>query len=116
MNRQHLTWQAPFGMVADLVDLAMFRFSSLRSLNKFRQIRHEATRAKARTLIETGTYLGVTTRRCAKVFDRVITIELDPTLAAQAKQYLSDLSHVECHQVLPRTPLDAISRLTAQAA
>lgn len=98
MNRQHRTWQAPFGLVADLYDLAALRFSSLRSLNKFRQIRHEAKRAGARVLIETGTYLGVTTRRCAAVFDRVLTIELDQQLAEQAKTYLSDLTNVEVFQ------------------
>lgn len=105
MNRQDRTWQAPFGMVVDFLELARFRFATMRSLNKFRQIRHEARRVGARTLIETGTYLGVTTRRCARVFDRVLTIELDEKLARQASRYLADLPHVEVVQG------DAVRRL-----
>jgi len=98
MNRQDRTWQAPFGMVVDFFELARFRFATMRSLNKFRQIHHEAKRVRAKTLIETGTYLGVTTRRCARVFDRVLSIELDPKLAQQASAYLADLRHVEVLQ------------------
>lgn len=98
MNRQDRTWQAPFGMVVDFVELARFRFATMRSLNKFRQIKHEAVRVGATTLIETGTYLGVTTRRCASAFDRVLTVELDEQLARQASAYLADLPHVEVLQ------------------
>jgi hypothetical protein len=97
MNRQDRTWQAPLGLLADVYDIVTFRFSALRSLNKFRQIRHEARRCGARTFIETGAYLGVTTRRCAPIFERVLTIEIDAALAARARAYLSDHGNVEVH-------------------
>src|SRR5262249_43784864 len=47
-----------------------------------------ARRTAARYLIETGTFRGVTAARCAGNFHRVITIELNATLASLSRQYL----------------------------
>lgn len=48
----------------------------------------------SRTLVETGTFLGVTTERGSKVFESVVTIELCPDLAARAKERLKKLKNV----------------------
>jgi hypothetical protein len=50
---------------------------------------------RSRVFIETGTLFGDTARRAAAVFERVITIELDPSLADRAAVALRDLPHVE---------------------
>src|SRR5262245_55352658 len=43
----------------------------------------------ARVLIETGTYEGEMARRCRRSFREIVTIELDPALAAQARRRLA---------------------------
>jgi protein-L-isoaspartate O-methyltransferase len=53
---------------------------NLHSYMKYKVLRRLGQRTDARCLIETGTFLGVTAARCARVFDRVFTIELDATL------------------------------------
>ena len=55
-------------------------------------------KTKSTVLIETGTYLGVTTKRCSPIFDKIYTIELDHKLAEQAKSYLSNNKNVEVIQ------------------
>jgi hypothetical protein len=45
-------------------------------------------------LIETGTYRGVTTHRCAPHFERIYTIEIEPELARKATEYLAPFRHV----------------------
>lgn len=47
------------------------------------------------TWVETGTYLGETTRHLARRARRVYTIEPSPQLAARAKQSLSGCSNVD---------------------
>lgn len=42
------------------------------------------------TLVETGTYLGDTVNACLPHFDRIYTIELDPTLAGRARARFAD--------------------------
>ena len=45
--------------------------------------------------VETGTYLGITTREAAKNFRRVHTIELDPTILERTKAELSKFKNVD---------------------
>ncbi|MGD9669400.1 MAG: hypothetical protein AB7U75_10130 [Hyphomicrobiaceae bacterium] len=51
--------------------------------------------ARAKTAIEVGSFKGVTTRRLSYLFDKVISIELDPTLHAEAKTRCADRPNVE---------------------
>ncbi|OLE96985.1 MAG: hypothetical protein AUG75_13605 [Cyanobacteria bacterium 13_1_20CM_4_61_6] len=46
--------------------------------------------------VETGTYRGWSARRLARVFPRVVTIELSPQLHQTAMKTLRDLPNVEC--------------------
>jgi hypothetical protein len=49
-------------------------------------------------LIETGTYLGVTTKRCASLFRNIYTVELNEQLAEQASVYLKNHKNIEVLQ------------------
>jgi hypothetical protein len=98
MNSRH-TWAA--GLVGFLID--QLRFASgtpanLHSLMKFRVLRALARRVGANCLVETGTFMGVTAARCARVFETVLTVELDAKLAAQAKSSLAKYRNVTVFQ------------------
>lgn len=96
MNRQGSFFAALGGHAVDLARLARFQVANPHSYSKTRQIKAFGRRIGAKQFIETGTYLGNTTMRCSGTFEKVITIELDPGLFKQAKQYLSKRSNVEC--------------------
>jgi hypothetical protein len=49
----------------------------------------------ARTLVETGTNVGNSAALAARMFERVVTIEKDPTLHATARARYGDLRNVE---------------------
>jgi hypothetical protein len=96
MNKQGASLSAAAGHIVDLYRLFRFEPTNPHSYSKFRQIKALAQRSGARTLIETGTYVGNTAMRCSTVFERVITIELDADLYRQASRYLSRRKNVEC--------------------
>jgi hypothetical protein len=98
MNRPGAHFQAVAGHLVDLYRLATFRFLNPHSYTKFRQLKNVARQVGARTVIETGTYRGVTARRCSSAFERVYTIELDQALAAESTRYLADRKNVEVIQ------------------
>jgi hypothetical protein len=98
MNKQNQELQAIAGHLLDLYKLASFTFSNPHSYTKFRAITSIQKKVNAKTFIETGTYLGVTTRRCAPHFENVYTIELDPELAKKAGIFLNTKKNVEVLQ------------------
>jgi hypothetical protein len=98
MNHQNREFQAVMGHLLDLYRLAAFKFSNPHSYTKFRAINSLRKQVSAKIFIETGTYLGVTTRRCAPMFEKVYTIELDQKLAQQAKDFLAPNGNVEVLQ------------------
>lgn len=63
-------------------------------LIKQRTIKSYAHEFHLVTLVETGTYLGEMVEATSRLFQRIFSIELDPTLYAQAKQKFSKLKHV----------------------
>jgi predicted O-methyltransferase YrrM len=80
---------------------------NLHSYMKFLALRSLAKRTGARSLIEAGTFRGVTSGRCAGVFERVLTVELDEELARRAALYLKRFPNVEVFhgdavELLPR--------------
>jgi len=72
-------WQAhPYGMIPP-------------AAVKHAIIRHYARRFGTRVLVETGTFLGDTVYALRPSFDRIISIELDPQLAAKAmRRFVKD--------------------------
>ena len=48
--------------------------------------------------VETGTYLGSTAKVMAERFDRVSTVELEPTIHARAAAQLAAHTNVRCYQ------------------
>jgi len=95
MNRQGSDLKAVAGHIVDFFRLARFTFQNPHSLTKVRQIRSIGRKSGARYMIESGTYLGNTARRCANAFDKIITVEIDQTLASTASSYLAKWPNVE---------------------
>lgn len=107
MNQQNQNLQAYVGHVLDLYQIASFNFKNPRSYTKFRQIKSLQKKTNASIFIETGTFLGVTTKRCVPIFSNLYTIELDKKLAEKAKIFLAKKKNVEVIQgdvleVLPK--------------
>lgn len=73
----------------DLVDIIRRRFVHPHSYTKFLVIRALAKRAGASTFIEAGTFRAVNAERCAAIFRKVYTVELDPDLARAARERLA---------------------------
>src|SRR3569832_2297469 len=61
-------------------------------------IRDYAKNFNTQILIETGTYLGDMVHAMKKSFSRIISFELDQTLAAQAQQRFANDNHIEIVQ------------------
>jgi hypothetical protein len=83
------------GYVADVFQIASFRFSNPHSLMKFFQIDALRKRTGATQFIEAGTYLGLTAERCSRTFQKVYTIELDPQLVRKASLRLKRHKNIE---------------------
>jgi hypothetical protein len=98
MNQQNRDIQAYFGHILDLYRIASFNFNNPHSYTKFCQIKSWQKITNASVFIETGTFLGVTTKRCATIFDKLHTIELDKNLAEQATKFLSIHKNIEVIQ------------------
>ncbi len=99
------------GHLLDLYDSARMDFKNPRSVTKLRVLKKIGRLTGARTLVETGTFHGVTTRRAARSFPRVVTIELEPVLAASAARNLASYPNVFCKEgnavdVLPEVLTD----------
>jgi len=86
------------GYIIDYYRLYRLNFTNPHSYLKFKIIDRVRRQCGSNILIETGTFKGVTTLRCSKVFDRVYTIEIDKKLSDQAKAYLSHRDNVEMLQ------------------
>src|SRR6266566_3352015 len=98
MNKLYLYCRGFAGYIQDLYRIARMNFSNPHSYTKFLVINKLRKSTGATVLIEAGTYRGITTTRCSSVFDKVYSIELDPTLAAAAKKYLSRKKNVNVIQ------------------
>lgn len=98
MNKLYLYCRGFAGYIQDLYRIAGMNFSNPHSFTKFLIINKLRKSTGATVLVEAGTYRGITTARCSSVFDKVYSIELDPTLAAAAKKFLSKKKNVNVIQ------------------
>lgn len=94
MNSQMRRWQAWGGYFIDILRLAKGETINPHSYLKFLRLKRLGERLGAVTLIETGTYLGVTAYRSSFSFDHVYTIEVGKDLADRAKAFLRNRSNV----------------------
>lgn len=108
MNKPDRNLQAFIGHFLDLYKIASFNFINPHSYTKFRQIKSIQEKTSSTVFIETGTYRGVTTKRCSSLFDKIYTIELDEKLAVEAAAYLADKKHVE---VIQGDALEALPKI-----
>jgi hypothetical protein len=67
------------------------------SLTKLHNLLRAKARTGATTVIEVGSFRGVTTRRLARHFEYVHSIEIDPALFAEAKQRCAGQGNVAMH-------------------
>lgn len=76
------------GLVLD--EVAKFRNLPFvpHSLTKLRNLQTCKKLTGATSVVEIGTYKGVTTRRLSRIFDQVVTVEIDAALHAQAVERL----------------------------
>ncbi len=58
------------------------------------EIRKLVQRFEINTIIETGTFLGGTTKKLAEMANQVYTIELDPENVSEASEFLKDTNNV----------------------
>lgn len=94
MNKPGRVFAAAAGYTVDLYRLARAQAGNPHSYMKYLALRALAKRTGARCLIETGTFRGVTTARCAGYFERVVTIELDAALARESAVRLANHRNV----------------------
>jgi len=78
---------------------------------KVRAVLDSARRHNIQVLVETGTCLGETVRKCRRRFQRIYTIELSEQLAAEAARRLANYSHV---QVLQGDTADVLPQVVGQ--
>jgi len=95
MNKASKLPKAYIGHIVDLYRIARWTFHNPHSYTKYRAINNLRKVTEAKTFIETGTFRGLTAKRCARVFDQVLTIELDDKLYAEASDYLAPLPNVK---------------------
>lgn len=88
MNKPSRRWQAIGGYFLDLYRFARGKFENPHSYLKFVHLKRVAQQTGATVLIETGTYLGLTSYRCSFVFQNVFTIEISQQLATAAARFL----------------------------
>lgn len=79
------------GSLVDLLNILRRRFTNPHSYTKFLVLRAIAQRTGADTFVEAGTFRAVNAERCARVFRKVFTVELDAELAAAARARLATL-------------------------
>ncbi|MBW4454664.1 MAG: hypothetical protein KME55_19210 [Nostoc indistinguendum CM1-VF10] len=112
MNKQNKNFEAFIGHLVDLYNIATFKFvNAPHSYTKFRAIKASQIATQSKTFIEVGTYLGVTTRRCAPFFENVYTIELNKELADKANSFLKPNKNI---QVFQGDTLDILPELLRQ--
>jgi Ribosomal RNA adenine dimethylase len=67
------------------------------SLTKLHNLRTTRSLSGATTVVEIGTYKGVTTRRLSRMFEKVVTIEIDEKLYNYARERCASRRNIVFH-------------------
>ena len=94
MNKQGSLFAPLVGRAIDLYRLANYQLANPHSLAKVGLIKEIQKRHQASTFIESGTYLGVTTKRLHRCFNKIYTFEIDAKLASRAKKFLDSYTNI----------------------
>lgn len=89
MRRFIINLKGWMGYLTDLFRLMTFDSRNPHNYTKFQMIRSVKRKSNSKIFIEAGTYHGVTADRCARIFDRVYTVELNRDLARKSADFLS---------------------------
>jgi len=65
---------------------------------KRRIIKEYASRYKIKSFIESGTYMGDTVEDCKRIFKKIASIELDPSLYQGAKKRFENDNHITIYK------------------
>jgi len=85
------------------------------SLTKLRNLKTCQKLTGATSVVEIGTYKGVTTRRLSSIFDQVVTVEIDAALHAQAVDRLKRKANVRLIHGDGVSALPAIAKEVSEA-
>lgn len=86
------------GRLVDIYRIWASEVCKPHSKTKFEVIKKIKKECEAKTLVETGTYLGVTARRSSNLFENVFTIELSKELANRARKKFRNIDNIEVVQ------------------
>jgi predicted O-methyltransferase YrrM len=85
------------GYLLDLWSRIRNRPFTPHSLTKLHNLRTARILSGAKTVIEIGTYKGVTTKRLSRLFDKVVTVEIDAKLFEEAKRRCARCNNITFH-------------------
>lgn len=95
MNDPKTFIEPVIGFVADILAKIRNRPFVPHSLMKLQNLKVSRDMTGAKTIVEIGSFKGITTRRLSYLFDRVISVEIDPVLHGIAQQRCGGRTNIE---------------------
>lgn len=96
MNEPNQILRPLGGLLLDMLSMLRNQPFVPHSMTKLRNLKYCKLRTGADSVIEIGTYKGVTAKRLSRFFVNVFTIEINEQLHREAKKNLSKRPNVEC--------------------
>ena len=97
MNDPKTFFEPAAGYLLDVLSKLRGDFFNPHSLTKLHNLLKAKTYSGATSIIEVGSFRGVTTRRLARIFDQVHSIEIEPNLFAEARRRCAACPNVVVH-------------------
>jgi len=95
MNEARTFLEPLAGLLLDEISKVRNRPFVPHSLTKLRNLKMCRDLAGGTTAVEIGTYKGVTTKRLSRIFERVVSVEIDAELHRRARDRLAGCRNVE---------------------
>ncbi|MHA7900273.1 MAG: hypothetical protein ACX94B_10440 [Henriciella sp.] len=96
MNDPKTALEPIAGRLVDIYRLIKNQPFAPHSYTKLANLKYARKVSGAKTFVEIGTYRGLTATRAARLFENVITVEIDPTLHEISKKRCSKNSNITC--------------------